>query len=97
MSFMVKFDGLFHPSPHDGPKEEDRHQDEKDDSHQKKPTSFSLDHGRDHFHPQFTFFRRYPRLPPLISGFFVGISQRNTINFSKLITRLAHKAIAAEL
>jgi hypothetical protein len=51
MSFMVKFDGLFHPSPHDRGKEEDRHQDEKDDSRQKKPISFSLHLGQNQSDP----------------------------------------------
>jgi hypothetical protein len=64
MSFMVKFDGLFHPSSHDGPKEEDRHQDEKDDSRQKKPVSFSLRLGRNQSDPPIQFFKLNTWLPP---------------------------------
>jgi hypothetical protein len=64
MSFMVKFDGLFHPSPHDGTKEEDRHQDEEDDSRQKKPMSFSLHFGRNHSDSHFTFFESIPDHSP---------------------------------
>jgi hypothetical protein len=60
MGLMVKLDGLLHPSSHDRGEKEDSYQDyqeEKDDTPQKKPTPFSLDHGRNWSHSSFTFFR----------------------------------------
>jgi hypothetical protein len=64
MSFMVKFDGLFHPSSHDGTKEEDHHQDEKDNSPQKKPIFFSLYLGRNQSDPPIQFLKLNTWLPP---------------------------------
>ena len=55
MGLMVKLDGLLHPSPHDRVKRKDHYQSEEDDSSQKKPKPFSLDHGRNQDHPVFTF------------------------------------------